>query len=236
VLMRLNQWGDLGLPGTRLVVGPADPGAQGSFSASTDRLVLAARGVAGQTSNLAQWQDSAGAALAAITAGGQLQFGADSFANLYRPSSAVLRSDANLHFFGQFFGGGGAMSGTGGVGRVNVDTNAVGNVGLVVRGRASQTADLQQWQDSAGAVLVNASAAGALVATSLATRSFAAKLTDEATGGIVQLGKTNAAAANPGADFAKLYIRDGTLASTVKLVVRAGATGTETTILDNITT
>lgn len=41
-------------------------------------------------------------------------------------------------------------------------TGAPGDVGIVVQGAASQTADLQQWKDSGGGVLASVSAAGAL--------------------------------------------------------------------------
>lgn len=46
--------------------------------------------------------------------------------------------------------------------RVNIDTTAAANIGLVVRGAASQTADLQQWQSSTGAVLSEINSAGEL--------------------------------------------------------------------------
>jgi hypothetical protein len=48
------------------------------------------------------------------------------------------------------------------------------------------------------------------------------------------MAKQTAQAASPGAGNAHLYFRDGTNAGTLKLVVRAGASGAETTILDNI--
>ncbi len=50
----------------------------------------------------------------------------------------------------------------------------------------------------------------------------------------LRLSKLSAALANPGTDTAVLYLRPGTNANTVKLVIRAGAGGAETTILDNI--
>lgn len=46
--------------------------------------------------------------------------------------------------------------------RVNVSTVAAANIGLVVRASASQTADLQQWQSSTGAVLSDINANGEL--------------------------------------------------------------------------
>jgi hypothetical protein len=40
--------------------------------------------------------------------------------------------------------------------------SAVGNIGLIVKGRASQTANLQEWQDSAGTVVGSIAATGAM--------------------------------------------------------------------------
>jgi hypothetical protein len=49
---------------------------------------------------------------------------------------------------------------------VNVNTGAVGNKGLVVQGQTSQTANLQEWQDSAGVVKASVSPAGTITSTS----------------------------------------------------------------------
>ena len=40
------------------------------------------------------------------------------------------------------------------------------NIGLIVRGAASQTANLQEWQDSAGTVLARIESTGKIVGTS----------------------------------------------------------------------
>jgi hypothetical protein len=55
-----------------------------------------------------------------------------------------------------------------------------------------------------------------------------------ASGGHNTLVKANATMSNPGANTGRLYFRDGTNSGTLKLVVIAGASGAETTILDNI--
>ena len=106
---------------------------------------------------------------------------------------------------------------------------------LYIRGAASQTANLQEWQNSAGSILgyVNSAAVirmpvvqgGAGAETDLRSLN---------SGGLFTMLKATAAATNPGAGYARLYFRDGTNAGTLKLVVRAGAAGAETTILDNI--
>ena len=53
-------------------------------------------------------------------------------------------------------------------------------------------------------------------------------------GGWLQLRRVTSAVGVPGTGYGNIYFRDGTTAGTLKLVVRAGAAGAETTILDNI--
>jgi hypothetical protein len=115
-----------------------------------------------------------------------------------------------------------------------IDTQVATNKPLIVKGAASQSANLQEWQNSAGTVLARVTAAGVVNALSLQTANVYATLNEENAGGRLYLGKLSSAATNPGAGFAKMYFRDGTNAGTLKLVVRAGAAGAETTILDNI--
>jgi hypothetical protein len=43
-----------------------------------------------------------------------------------------------------------------------INTNASGNKGLVIQGAGSQTANLQEWQDSSGNILAQISSAGAI--------------------------------------------------------------------------
>jgi len=123
----------------------------------------------------------------------------------------------------------------------SVGTGTASTIGLVVRGSASQSADLQQWQNSAGTVLARVTASGEIVVPSNAIRgnelftfNYYGRLQEASSGARLSLVKMTAAAANPGAGIGSLYFRDGTNAGTLKLVVRAGAAGAETTILDNI--
>lgn len=50
-------------------------------------------------------------------------------------------------------------------GRLHVQSGAASEIGLVVQGAASQTANLQEWRNSAGTVVASLSAAGVLIAT-----------------------------------------------------------------------
>jgi hypothetical protein len=58
-------------------------------------------------------------------------------------------------------------------GALNVTARAASEIGTVVRGAASQTANLQEWQNSTGTVLAKLTAAGTLVSTSSYTAKTA---------------------------------------------------------------
>ena len=116
-----------------------------------------------------------------------------------------------------------------------VQGKLAGTVQFFVRGAASQSANLQEWQNSAGTVLANVTSGGSLVAVGqVQASSGLVRLQGESGGGRMQLSKLTSASTNPGANNGVIFFRDGTTAGTLKLVVRAGAAGAETTILDNI--
>jgi hypothetical protein len=120
---------------------------------------------------------------------------------------------------------------TGQLGVVSADA---ARQGLIVRGAASQSANLQEWQNSAGTVQARVNASGIILGVSLRTAQQWVQLKEENSGGALSLTKMTSAAGNDGAGVGRIYFRDGTNAGTLKLVVRAGAAGAETTILDNI--
>lgn len=101
-------------------------------------------------------------------------------------------------------------------------------VPVIVQAAASQTANLEEWQDSDGEVIARVAIGGGIVAA-----AENAGLSAE-TGGYLYLSKSSVAAANPGSDKLRLYVRDGTNPGTLKLVVRGGTSGAETTVVDNI--
>jgi len=131
----------------------------------------------------------------------------------------------------------------------NITSRSAGTIGAVIRGAVGQNANLQEWQNSAGTVLASISSAGALSVSSgnatitsggvvrgvqVSTNTDLATMRESNSGGFLRMTKQTAALTNPGANLAGLYFRDGTTLGTLKLVVRAGAAGAETTILDNI--
>lgn len=109
-------------------------------------------------------------------------------------------------------------------------------VGAVIRGAASQSANLQEWQNSAGTILARMTSAGVLRASQVLSLNGLASMGEFNNGAIFEFVKATGASYSPGANRATVYFRDGTNAGTLKLVVRAGAAGAETTILDNIPT
>jgi hypothetical protein len=129
-------------------------------------------------------------------------------------------------------------AGTGGtfklsaVGSFTAGTAAITPV--VVKAAAFQSANIQEWQDSTGALVASLDSSGISRSASVRTNSNSVKLDETAAGGTMSLLRCTSLPASPGANNARLYFRDGTTAGTLKLVVRAGSAGAETTILDNI--
>jgi len=97
---------------------------------------LIAQGAASQTANLQEWQNSAGTVLSKINSDGSFQTGGGAWTKIDTTYGQVaIRTDGSL------------------LGSLSVGTGSPSLVGIVVRGAASQTADLQQWQNSSGTVL-----------------------------------------------------------------------------------
>jgi hypothetical protein len=103
-------------------------------SASTIGAVI--RGAASQSANLQEWQNSAGTTILSISSNGSIIQGT---------STNRFQVDAT---FGQVsIRNGGTNSGS-----LVVGTGAAGTQGIVVKGVASQTANLTEWQTSAGGI------------------------------------------------------------------------------------
>jgi hypothetical protein len=118
--------------------------------------------------------------------------------------------------------------------QASITSRSAATAGLIIRAVSGQSTDLQQWQNSAGGVMAKLIAGGNLYATDFRTFSSYGILGESNSGGRIVLTKQTAATPNVGAGVGNIYFRDGTNAGTLKLVVRAGAAGAETTILDNI--
>jgi hypothetical protein len=100
---------------------------------------LTVKGAASQTANLQEWKNSAGTVVSSINdAGNTLTISAIN-ANYINPSGGV-----NTPYFDM----GATTSKT-----ITLVQRTAAAVGLIIKGAASQTANLQEWQDSAGTVL-----------------------------------------------------------------------------------
>jgi len=102
------------------------------YSLSSAGLIV--KGFTSQTANLQEWQNSAGTVHLKVAANGDLISGSNTFIGAA---------------YGQIMVRGAIDYGA----SVNINTGYAGTFGLIIRGFASQTADLQQWQDSAGTVM-----------------------------------------------------------------------------------
>lgn len=108
-------------------------------------LPISVRGYASQTADLQQWQNSAGTVLARVLYNGNIESPIVSAGSLY-----AQNGDLSVAYGGYFGGGvGGNYIGA----AVSVIPWTTTTIGVIVRGRASQSADLQQWQNSAGTKL-----------------------------------------------------------------------------------
>jgi hypothetical protein len=178
------------------------------YSQSAARVGQVIRAASGQTANLQEWQNDAGTIQARVTSGGSI---------VTTQGFAVL--------------GGASISGS--IAALFQSATA-SRIPVVVQGAASQTANLQEWQNSAGTVRARVDANGNVFGAVIAGNNSLVFMRELENGGLFEAKKLTATVANPGANSGRIYFRDGTTAGTLKLVVRAGAAGAETTILDNI--
>jgi hypothetical protein len=116
------------------------------WSASTVKLTV--KGYTSQTANLTEWKNSAGTVLSSFSSGGRLAINTSSDAG----GRALYVVQPNGGY-------GSVFEGVGIIPNVTIYT-AAGGVGLLVSGAASQTANLQEWQNSAGSILARIDANG----------------------------------------------------------------------------
>ena len=163
---------------------------------ATANVGMLIRGVASQTANLQEWQDSAGTVLNTITSSGTLVIGGTTPVNssfgitIVNKSLASYYSTNNSSYNTSFnFARGNTTGNWMGIGTVGDSTNGVASIaiadtgrntiftvgqtgntaitlksatsiGLVIKAAASQTANLQEWQNSAGTVTASVDPAG----------------------------------------------------------------------------
>jgi hypothetical protein len=250
----------------RLAFGNTNVATQANSSGATT-VGLVVKGAASQSANLQEWQNSSGTILASINPSGTITGGL--FGGTYGRfgTDRTYTDDTALRITAQTAGQAtvqikGFASQTANLqewqnsgGTVIAKVDSVGDITARVQrstfaarftttdpsiaiqvntAAASQTGDFIQMQNSGGTVLAKVDSAGIVYGAQVRTASSLALLTEASSGGAITLARPTAAFSNPGANTGRLYFRDGTTAGTLKLVVRAGAAGAETTILDNI--
>ena len=151
----------------RMTVGLSAISSLGNLVVSTAdaaRVGVVVAGVASQTANLQQWQDSAGTVLGAMSAGPSMPSGSGLFfsagytrSTYFYVGATIVNSADNASYI--TFNPAGTNSSS-----IQVTSRAASHLPLSVRGAASQTADLQQWQDSAGTVLGRVASNGVIKA------------------------------------------------------------------------
>lgn len=118
--------------------------------------------------------------------------------------------------------------------QVSITSRSAGTMPLYVNGPTGQSAVLTKWAINQSTVAQVTSVGNVQSVGFQSLPNAYLNMTEENAGGRITMTRATSAAANPGANLAKIYFRDGTIPGTLKLVVRAGAAGAETTIYDNI--
>jgi hypothetical protein len=137
-------------------------------AASTVGIIV--RGATSQSSNLQEWQNSSSTNVASISASGAINA-----AGFFASGDSSLAA-----IYGNYLAIGAGYSFISGTVAYILPSNA-STIGLVVQGRSSQTADLQQWKNNAGTILAKVTAEGvfnAPLVTNAQTASYTAVLAD----------------------------------------------------------
>lgn len=113
------------------------------------------------------------------TASGGIVFGASKDTNLYRSAADTLKTDDKLVVSDKFnqiraannaFGSATGLTGV----QLSVLTTSASRVGLTIQGHTSQSANLQEWQDSSGTILTRVNADGSIALGGVNTASTGA--------------------------------------------------------------
>jgi hypothetical protein len=124
-------------------------------STITNGTGVVVQGAASQTANLQEWQDSAGTVLAKVTSGGSFtSYNTNFFGRTFFLQDGS--TNASTQASGAYFAASSANS------AIYARTTSASIVPLVVQGTTSQTADLQQWQDSVGNIYAKINTYGQL--------------------------------------------------------------------------
>jgi hypothetical protein len=229
----------------------------GSGVAANAQVVV--RGVAGATGHLLQLQDSSGTVLSGVSASGRIYTGTapltnsgaqaaniSALADAATVTPLIVRGAASqsADYFQVQNSSGAVVAKVDSIGDITarvlrsqlaarIATNDVNVAPMVVSTISGQVSNNTEWQNNTG-VVASVAANGVIRGAEVRTNNTTAVMREVASGGNLYLVRATSLPSNPGANVGTLYFRDGTNAGTLKLCVRAGAAGAETTILDNI--
>jgi hypothetical protein len=172
---------------------------------SATNIPVAIRAAASQTADLQQWQNSSAGTVARVTSAGDAAFGAVALGNgtIYGSSSWL-----------------------------NVGLTNASQIGAIIKGAASQSADLQQWQNSGSTAVTKIGNTGDVTAPAFRTTNDYVVTGQLNNGGSIRMQKADSASAPP-SNQVRLMVLAGTNANTLKLVA-VGPNGSAVTILDNL--
>lgn len=140
-LIKLNEYNGQTVIGGASAAGTAELTIYPSLNTS---LGLVIKGLASQSGNLQEWQDSTGTALTSIGPTGNI------ISQSILATGVFRLNDAN------------SLSAT-----AHIVNTSGANIGLLVKGDSAQSANLQEWQNSSGTVLANISSTGGFSIPSL---------------------------------------------------------------------
>jgi len=189
------------------IAGTASVPAQKSItarSAGTKGLVV--RSASGQSANLQEWQTSAGGTAAMISNNGTLRL--TNITDTTQTGSLFYFNAANIQ----------------------IQTRSAANVGLMITGVASQSANLQEWQNSGGTALASINPAGGVFSPTFTTTNSYSVMGEANSGGSIRFERATATTAAP-TNQVRIQVIAGLTGS--KLVA-VSPTGVVYTILDNI--
>ena len=159
--------------------------------------------------DLQQWQQGDGFVWGRVTSQGEFQFGAN---------GSTVRLGTN----------------SGGAAALVVTSTSTAQVGAIIKGSAGITADVFQIQNSGGSVQVRVDSNFYAHSVGWILPSGSGAFEQAFGGALLQMSKTTSTVTSPAANTARIFVKDGTTAGTLRLSTRTGIAGVEEALIDNI--
>ncbi len=107
-------------------------------------------------------------------------------------------------------------------------------VPLTIKGYSSQTGNLLEAKTNSDSVVAKINATGSLFANTVSTLNSYVTLSEQNSGGLVTFTRQTTAITNPGTNTAGVYFSTGEASGSLRLSLKAGSSGEEVTLLENI--